>query len=181
MAGQDAEEASMMRHSIGLVAGVVLALLVAACTASATPSASGSSTSSSAAAGYTPQNRKFEMVTIQELIGEFANIPELKDETENALKEGGPTMGHEVYAWDPDSLTVYQGDTVEIEIGNAQGEDHIFVLPDLGVSETIPGDSTKTVTFTASKVGIFQFVCGVPEHLPWMQGFLTVLPDSAAG
>jgi plastocyanin len=165
-----------MKSWFGVAVAAVLILGTAACTSSASPSASGAAGST-----YTPQTRHFQMVTIQELVGEFANIRDLMDETENALKEGGPTKGHEVYAWDPDSLTVYQGDTVEIEIGNAQGEDHIFVLADFGITETIPGDSTKAVSFEASKVGLFQFVCGVPDHLPWMQGFLTVLPASDAG
>jgi nitrous oxide reductase len=164
-----------MERRYAAVGGVVaLILVMSACASSASSSPSG-------APAYEPQTRKFQMVTIQELIGEFANIPDLKEETENALKEGGPTQGMEVYAWNPDSLTVYQGDTVDLSIGNAQGEEHIFVLPDLDVSKSIPGDSTAEVSFIASKVGVFQFICGVPEHQPWMQGFLTVLPDSDAG
>lgn len=138
------------------------------------------SSNKTAAATYTPQTRHFDMVTIQELIGEFANIPELKDETDSALKAGGPTKGKEVYAWDPDALTVYKGDTVDLLIGNAQGDLHIFTLPEFNVTKAIPGDSTASVSFVASKVGVFQFICGVANHQPWMQGFLTVLPDADA-
>jgi plastocyanin len=135
----------------------------------------------SVAAAYTAVTRKVQMVTIQELIGEFANIPDLKEETDNALKDGGPTQGKEVYAWNPNALTVYAGDAVDLTIGNAQGEEHIFVVPDLSVSKSMAGDSTAEVSFTPSKPGIYQFICAVPGHQPWMQGFLTVLPDSEAG
>lgn len=158
-----------MRRWLTVASGVaVLALVAAACS------------SSDGSGDYTPQTRHFQMVTIQELIGEFANIPDLKDEIDTALKPGGPTDGHEVYAWDPNALTVYQGDTVDLAISNAQGDEHIFVLPEFNVNTPIPPDSSVDVSFKASKVGVFQYICGVPEHQPWMQGFLTVLPDSDA-
>ncbi|TAL07238.1 MAG: hypothetical protein EPO00_09660 [Chloroflexota bacterium] len=172
-----------MKRRIAVVGSVLaLILVVSACSSAATNSpSSSSSTSAGAASTYTPQTRTIEMVTIQELIGEFANIPDLKDETDKALASGGPLDGHEVYAWYPNSLTAYVGDTIKITIHNAQGDEHIFALPDFGVTQTIAPDSTATVTFTVTKPTISQFICAVPEHTPWMQGWLTVLPDSAAG
>ena len=160
-----------MKKWLGLVAGVALLVVGAAC-----------SSSKASTTTYKPQTRTIEMVTIQELIGEFANIPDLKDEIDTALAPNGPLGGHEVYGWYPSALTVYQGDTVILDIHNAQGDEHIFSLPDLGITGThIPPDSAVKVTFKASKLGVFQYLCSVPEHSPWMQGFLTVLPDSDAG
>ncbi len=160
-----------MKHWIAVVGGSVLILTSAAC-----------SSSSNSGSSYKPQTRNIEMVTIQELIGEFANIPDLKDEIDAALAPNGPLGGHEVYGWYPSAITVYQGDTVVLDIHNAQGDEHMFSLPDFGITGThIPPDSAVKVTFKASKLGTFQYFCSVPEHTPWMQGFLTVLPDSDAG
>lgn len=130
---------------------------------------------------YVPQTRTIQMVTVQTLIGEFANIPGLKSEENDALKPGGPTEGHEVYSWDPSTLTVYQDDTVVLEIHNAQHDPHIFDLPAFNIAQPIKPDGVVRVSFKASKLGTFRFDCGVPAHQPWMQGWLTVLPDSDAG
>jgi hypothetical protein len=168
-----------MKKWFGLVVGVSVLIAGASCTSS---SGNNQSTASAAGSNYTAQTRAIEMVTIQELIGEFANIPDLKDEINAALKPNGPLEGHEVYAWYPSSLTAYVGDTVKITIHNGQGDQHIFSLPDFGVTGTvIPPDSTVTVSFKVTKPNTFRFFCAVPEHMPWMQGFLTVLPDNDAG
>lgn len=130
---------------------------------------------------YVPQTRTIQMVTVQTLIGEFANIPGLKAEENDALKPGGPTGGREVYSWDPSTLIVYQGDTVVLEIHNAQHDLHIFDLPAFNIAQPIKPDGVATVSFKASKLGTFRFDCGVAAHQPWMQGWLTVLPDRDAG
>jgi len=140
-----------------------------------------SGSSGSTGSSYTPQHRTIQMVTLQALIAEFGNIPGLKDEEGAALKPGGPTGGHEVYAWDPAAITVYQGDTVTLVIHDAQKDPHIFNLEGYGISnKTILPDSERTITFKATKAGVFRYFCGVPDHMPWMQGWLTVLPDSDA-
>lgn len=169
----------LMKRPRAIVAvGAVLMLVAAACSSSP----AGTSNPPSAGSSYTPQTRAIDMVTTQAVIGEFGNIPGLKDEIGAALASGGPLDGKEVYAWYPSSLTAYVGDTVKITIHNAQGDQHIFSLPDFGVTGTIiPPDSVVTVSFTVTKPNTFRFFCAVPEHMPWMQGFLTVLPDSDAG
>lgn len=170
-----------------LVLALPLALAGCANGSSPAPDPSGSAQARTAspahdvASAYTPRTRTIQMITVQTLIGEFANIPGLKAEEDAALKPGGPADGHEVYSWDPSTVTVYQGDTVVLDIHNAQKDLHIFELPAFKVMQPIKPDGVAKVVFKASKLGTFRFDCGVAAHQPWMQGWITVLPDADAG
>ena len=128
---------------------------------------------------YKPKTVSIDMVAITSMIGESAEIPQFAFLKQD-FKSGGVLDGHEVFSWSPDAITVYKGDTVNLAITGTGPDDHVFNLPDLGVTTPIPSYKTTQVSFTASKVGVFRYFCTVAEHMPYMQGFLTVLPDNAS-
>ncbi len=94
--------------------------------------------------------------------------------------KGGVLNGKEVWAFNPSSLTVYQGDTVDIKVVNPSGDAHTFTLADLGFNLDVKAQGKASGSFVASKVGVFRFACEVPEHMPFMWGQLVVLPDGSA-
>ena len=46
--------------------------------------------------------------------------------------KGGLLDGKEVWGFSPSTLTVYQGDTVDVTVVNPSGDDHTFTLPSIG-------------------------------------------------
>ncbi|MCF3948876.1 cupredoxin domain-containing protein [Acidiphilium sp. AL] len=83
----------------------------------------------------------------------------------------------EVYGFAPNTLVVRQDDHVVIDIRNLEsgGDDgHTFTLKAYGINKSLPPLSSVKISFTADKVGIFQFSCEF--HKPWMSGELVVLP-----
>lgn len=97
-------------------------------------------------------------------------------------KEAGPEPTvkkfGEVYGFSPSTLTVTQGDRVDLTIRNLQagGDDtHTFTLPAFGINKDIPPLTVVHVSFVASKAGVFPFHCHF--HKPWMAGELVVLPQ----
>lgn len=87
---------------------------------------------------------------------------------------GGVLAGKEVYAFVPSSITVRQGDTLQLQLINPEDDEHSFVLPDLYVK--LPGQSVTRARWVARRAGIFPFVCAIPAHLPMMRGEIVVLP-----
>jgi plastocyanin len=128
-------------------------------------------------APYTPQTRTLMMVTVPLLVKESTGtFPFLNKD----FAKGGVLSGKEVYAFSPDHLTAYQGDTLDITIVNPEDDPHTFVLSDFNVNVLLPPQTATKVRFVANKVGVFTFLCDVASHQPFMTGQLTVLPDSSA-
>ncbi len=133
--------------------------------------------SQASAPQYTPQTRTFTMVTVPLLVKESAaTFGFLKKD----FAAGGVLADKEVYAFSPDHLTVYQGDTVKMTIVNPEDDAHTFTLTDFNVNAALAPQTVTKVSFVANKVGLFTFYCAVAEHVPFMYGQLTVLPDSSA-
>lgn len=64
----------------------------------------------------------------------------------------------------PNKLTVNKGDKVTI-VFHDDGGMHNFILDEFNVkTDTIQGGNTTTVTFTADKVGSFQYYCSIGRH-----------------
>jgi plastocyanin len=87
--------------------------------------------------------------------------------------KGGVLEGKEVYAFMPSTVTVAEGDTLDLTFINPEDDPHSFVLTDLSVS--IPGQSVTHASYVARHAGIFDFICDIPTHLPMMRGQLVVL------
>lgn len=125
---------------------------------------------------YAPTTKEFVVTTVPMLVHELTKTFGYL----NRDFKGGVLNGKEVWAFNPSSLTVYQGDTVDIKVVNPSGDAHTFTLADLGFNLDIKAQGTASGSFVASKVGVFRFACQVTEHVPYMWGQLVVLPDSSA-
>lgn len=167
----------MRRALVLLTALALVAGLATGCSKNRSPSDAASSTTTAPAAKYEPKTLNIDMVAITSMIGEQAEVPAFAF-LKKDFKAGGVLDGHEVFSWSPDAITVYKGDTVNLAITGTGPDDHVFSLPDFSVTQPIPSYKTSNVSFVASKVGVFRYFCTVSEHMPYMQGFLTVLPDS---
>jgi heme/copper-type cytochrome/quinol oxidase subunit 2 len=82
------------------------------------------------------------------------------------------------YTFDPDVITVKQGDHVQL-IVTATDRDHGIAIPAFGVKQYLKKGVPTTVSFIASKAGTFPFHCSVfcgfgHRH---MKGRLIVRPD----
>jgi plastocyanin len=129
------------------------------------------------ASNYTPQTRSFVMTIVPYWVHEETGV---FDYLKGDFSKKGILNGKEVWGFNPSSLTVYQGDTVDITLYNPSSDPHTWTLDGMDVNVPIDAQATANIHFTASKVGIFQFNCEVGEHFPFMTGQLTVLPASAA-
>jgi plastocyanin len=126
------------------------------------------------AARYQPRTRAITVTTVPLLVKEQrSTFPFLA----SAFAKGGALEGKEVYAFSPSTLTVVEGDTIQLTLINPEDDDHSFVLPDLAVP--LPPNKTTKATYVAKHPGIFPIVCAVQSHLPMMSGQLVVLAASS--
>ncbi|HEX2941959.1 MAG TPA: copper-containing nitrite reductase [Rhodopila sp.] len=80
------------------------------------------------------------------------------------------------------TLTVHEGDVVQITIINGEGAEHDVVVPDLHVSSqrVIGRNASSTLVLHAADVGSFVYFCSVPGHREaGMEGLLKVEPAQA--
>jgi plastocyanin len=139
--------------------------------------ACGGALPASSALPYIPRTRTVTMITVPLLVKESANM---FDFLHKDFAKGGVLDGKEVYAFSPDNVTVYQGDTLDITIVNPENDPHTFVLADFNMHVPLPPQATTKVRVVANKVGVFTFLCDIASHTPFMTGQLTVLPDASA-
>ncbi len=134
-----------------MIAAVVA--LAVALVALATPFVVG--TSNGAAKAATPQTVEFYVVSTEDTF----------DVTPNGLNH---------YIFQPNQITVNQGDTVIIHFYNtADDTHHTFTLPAYNINVDVAPQSNKDIQFTASQAGVFTFTCTI--HAPTMRGQLVVL------
>ncbi len=126
------------------------------------------------APSYHPRVRTLTVTTVPLLVKEQQSLYPFLGA---AFAKGGSLEGKEVYAFSPSTLTVVEGDTLQLTLINPEDDVHSFVLPDFAVS--LPGNTTTHATYVARRAGIFSIVCAVQAHLPMMSGQLVVLPASA--
>jgi plastocyanin len=125
-------------------------------------------------ASYHPRVRTLTVTTVPLLVKEQqSTFPFLGA----AFAKGGTLDGKEVYAFSPSTLTVVEGDTLQLTLINPEDDVHSFVLPDFAVS--LPGNTTVRSTYVAKHAGIFPITCAVQSHLPMMSGQLIVLSPAA--
>lgn len=75
--------------------------------------------------------------------------------------------------WLPSSIMVQQGDAVELTLINKLDEPHGFEIKDFGIEQVIQPTSQMTVKFTASKAGVYSYICQM--HPPHLGGQILVL------
>ncbi|MEJ2216819.1 MAG: cupredoxin domain-containing protein [Gemmatimonadota bacterium] len=141
---------------------LLLALVVAACSPEANKP-------------YRPVTRDVTLTAVPLLTKEMAAVyPFLKED----FAKGGVLDGKEVYAFTPNSITAYAGDTLAITLVNPEDDEHSFVLPDRYVK--MPGMSVTHTTYVVDRPGIIRIICAIPKHMPYMWGEIVVLPDKLA-
>jgi len=139
------------------------------------------------APAYQPRTRELTVTTVPLLVRESGRVyPFLAD----AFARGGVLEGKEVYGFSPSTLTVVEGDTIQLTIINPEDDEHGFVLPGCTTEDAgsfVPPDcavrlaplSRTHATLVARRAGIRSFVCMVTRHLPMMTGQLVILPAAA--
>jgi len=139
--------------------------------------ASGAQPAAAPAITYTPQTRDLLVTAVPLLVHEQSGF---FDYLNKAFGKGGMLAGKEVWAFSPNNLTVYAGDTVRVTVVNPGDDPHTFTISEVNFSMNVKGQSQRKGSFVVPNPGLFKFFCSIPEHMPYMWGNLTVLPDSAA-
>jgi len=75
--------------------------------------------------------------------------------------------------WLPSSLTVQQGDDVELTLINKLDDPHGFEIKAFGIEQVVQPKSQMTVKFTAAKAGVYSYICQM--HPPHLGGQILVL------
>jgi plastocyanin len=122
---------------------------------------------------YQPRNEQMVMTIVPFWVHEETGT---FDYLNQDFSKKGILKDKEVWGFNPSSITVYQGDTVDITLYNPSSDPHTFTVMELGVNVPIQAEATAQVTFVASKIGTFHYMCAVGEHDPFMWGQLVVLP-----
>ncbi|MNZ60912.1 hypothetical protein D3C78_789880 [compost metagenome] len=65
----------------------------------------------------------------------------------------------EVYRWDPGTIYVNKGESVELHINGVNGNSHPFVIEGLGIRGEVTKGKTTIVRFTATKEGTYPIQC----------------------
>ena len=74
-------------------------------------------------------------------------------------------------------IRVKVGQTITINLSNADVLPHSFDVDEIDVHIAMPGNELVTTTFTPTKPGTYTFYCGVPGHVEaGMVGTLIVEP-----
>jgi heme/copper-type cytochrome/quinol oxidase subunit 2 len=127
------------------------------------------------AQAYNPRVRNITLITFPIAAHEqTTTFPYLTQD----FAAGGVLDGKEVYGFYPSTIVAYAGDSLNFSITNPQDDAHTFTIPELEASITVPGQTTKTITIDATRAGIYNFLCEVGDHQPYMWGQLVVLPDT---
>ncbi len=79
--------------------------------------------------------------------------------------------------FDLKEIKVKANQPVTITYVNEGALEHTFVVKEFAVKDTVQAGKTKTITFTPTKAGTFDFLCDVPGHTEaGMVGKLIVEP-----
>ena len=80
-----------------------------------------------------------------------------------------------VQIWTPTTIVAKKGDTVTLMLNNSLREEHGYEIEGVGVKEVVGANQTKTVSFKATKAGIFPIKCQLHKATLHMAGQLVVL------
>jgi nitrosocyanin len=80
-----------------------------------------------------------------------------------------------VQIWVPSSIFTKKGDTVTLTLTNHLLEKHGYEIEAFGVKEVVGNHETKTVSFKATKAGIFPIKCQLHKAENHYAGQLVVL------
>ena len=89
--------------------------------------------------------------------------------------ENPPNTTYKAYRWDPSYIMVNKGDKVTLKIFGVNGALHPASITGYGVTFTVTRGQWTAVEFAASKAGVFEIVCSIPEHTETMHAYLHVV------
>jgi len=89
--------------------------------------------------------------------------------------ENPPNTTYKAYRWDPSYIVVNKGDQVTLKIFGVNGASHPSSITGYGLTFTVTRGQWTTVEFAASKAGVFEIVCSIPEHTETMHAYLHVV------
>ena len=75
--------------------------------------------------------------------------------------------------WVPESVFAKKGDTVTLKLINKLDKEHGYQIEAFGIKKVVGPKTSKTISFRASKAGIFPIKCQL--HKPHVAGQLVVL------
>ncbi|MBI5817216.1 MAG: cupredoxin domain-containing protein [Candidatus Yonathbacteria bacterium] len=78
------------------------------------------------------------------------------------VREFTVTAKKDQWKFEPDVISVNQGDKVILTIVNEDDYDHGIAIDAFGVSQRIPAKGTIVIQFIATQPGDFPFYCSVP-------------------
>jgi uncharacterized cupredoxin-like copper-binding protein len=97
------------------------------------------------------------------------------DDNDVANGNGSATVETPGMNFDPDSLSMDAGSTLEVTVDNTDTTTHTFTIDELGIDLEVAGGESDTVTIEAPDAGEYEFYCAVPGHREAGQvGTLTV-------
>jgi len=65
------------------------------------------------------------------------------------------------------TITVTQGDKVNLRVGNTTDKAHGFSIDEFGIHKVVQPGKSETVSFTPNKTGQFRVYCQLhPAHVP---------------
>ncbi len=76
---------------------------------------------------------------------------------------------------EPETLTVKKGDSVKITVENKSPISEGFSIDEYGIQEVIKAGETKTISFSADKVGAFTIWCQLHPKNIHLPGSLNVI------
>lgn len=65
----------------------------------------------------------------------------------------------EAYRWDPGTVFVEKGETVNLVLYGINGESHPFYIEGTGIKGEVRRGKETTVTFQASREGVYRLIC----------------------
>ncbi len=89
--------------------------------------------------------------------------------TGEASEEKGPTktftLDTKEFAFSVKEIKVKKGDSVTVTLTNSGAMPHNWVVDEFNANtQTITNGKTDSVTFTADKVGTFEYYCSIGQH-----------------
>lgn len=153
--------------TVALISGLTIALAATAC-------------SSGGAAVQPPQERTIHMAAVEPKGSATIDkepfpaqaLPLGAGYGLNQPDQSG-TWSVETYRWEPGTVVVNEGDTVNLEIIGINGKEHPTRVEGYDLSSVVKRGEVKRLTFVANKPGIFRIIC--ETHKPTMQADLVVL------
>lgn len=111
-----------------------------------------------------PVWRNLMMVGLVTMLALFALGCEYDEEVAQLDEEGVVNVTAGEGYFEPDAISVEQGQEVTVEIENVDEADHTFTIDEYDIDVSLAPEAQEEITFTATEEGTFEFYCDEPGH-----------------